>query len=308
MTTKLEQAAREVVRQHSMECLSDKAVDSLREALAEQAEQEPVAWALSHSLGVEFSSKYPMQTTKEAAEQMAREHMGNVVVTPLYAAPVQQAEQEPFKMICPRCKVDRVTTQCPNRGGIGDCPMTATAQSAAPVQQAEQEPFDMNDHPPHRLCECRKCMEYFTPLPDCDAFAASGNKVSDHTAGGGKVINADRELLELAAKAAGYEVYWHHANQCYMIVEGSSERKWKPLSNGHDSLQLAAKFLMSVWINKAAVIVCSPQLESGFTPPPVFEYPISDYDEDFNINYRRHYEATCLAILRAAAEIGKELP
>ena len=32
----------------------------------------------------------------------------------------------------------------------------------APVQQAEQEPFDMDDHPPHRLCECRKCMEYFT--------------------------------------------------------------------------------------------------------------------------------------------------
>ena len=51
--------------------------------------QEPVAWALSHSLGIEFSSKYPMQATKEAAEQMAREHMGAVVVTPLYAAPVR---------------------------------------------------------------------------------------------------------------------------------------------------------------------------------------------------------------------------
>ena len=35
---------------------------------------------------------------------------------------------------------------------------------------AEHEPFDMNDHPPHRLCECRKCMEYFTPLSDCDAY------------------------------------------------------------------------------------------------------------------------------------------
>ena len=30
---KLEQAAREVIRQHSMECLSDKTVDALREAL-----------------------------------------------------------------------------------------------------------------------------------------------------------------------------------------------------------------------------------------------------------------------------------
>jgi hypothetical protein len=51
---------------------------------------EPVAWAISHSLGLEFGSKYPMQETKEAAEQMARQHMGAVVVTPLYAAPVNQ--------------------------------------------------------------------------------------------------------------------------------------------------------------------------------------------------------------------------
>ena len=50
---------------------------------------EPVAWAISHSLGLEFGSKYPMQETKEAAEQMARQHMGAVVVTPLYAAPVR---------------------------------------------------------------------------------------------------------------------------------------------------------------------------------------------------------------------------
>ena len=46
---------------------------------------------------------------------------------------------------------------------------------------AEQEPFDMNDHPPHRLCECRKCMEYFTPLPDCDAFAAFGKPIAEQT-------------------------------------------------------------------------------------------------------------------------------
>ena len=46
-------------------------------------------------------------------------------------------------------------------------------------KQAEHEPFDMNDHPPHRLCECRKCMEYFTPLPDCDAFAASGKPIAE---------------------------------------------------------------------------------------------------------------------------------
>jgi hypothetical protein len=46
-------------------------------------------------------------------------------------------------------------------------------------EEQKQEPFDMNDHPPHRLCECRKCMEYFTPLPDCDAFAASGKPIAE---------------------------------------------------------------------------------------------------------------------------------
>ena len=40
---KLEQAAREVIRQHSMECLSDKTVDALREALAEQGESDGTA-------------------------------------------------------------------------------------------------------------------------------------------------------------------------------------------------------------------------------------------------------------------------
>ena len=51
---------------------------------------------------------------------------------------ISEAEQAEFKMVCPRCKVDRVTTLCPNRGKPGDCPMTATAQSEA--EQAEQEP------------------------------------------------------------------------------------------------------------------------------------------------------------------------
>ena len=49
------------------------------------------------------------------------------------------------------------------------------------AEQAEQEQFDIDDHPPHRLCECRKCMEYFTPLPDCDAFAASGKPIAEQT-------------------------------------------------------------------------------------------------------------------------------
>lgn len=56
--TKLEQAAREVIRQHSMECLSDKTVDALREALAEQAEQEPVVDPYNGDDGPGFDYKF----------------------------------------------------------------------------------------------------------------------------------------------------------------------------------------------------------------------------------------------------------
>lgn len=119
-------------------------------------------------------------------------------------------------------------------------------------------------------------------------------------------MNKYRELLELAANAAGYMVFWHHANQCYMIVEDGSERKWKPLFNGDDSLRLAAKLLISVEINQASVISSLPTFESGLTPPQIFEYPISDYDEDFNVYYHGHHEAACRSIVRAAAEIGKQ--
>lgn len=59
----------------------------LRAALEEVPVVEPVAWVLSHSLGIEFSSKYPMQKSRDAAEQMARHHMGAMTVTPLYASP-----------------------------------------------------------------------------------------------------------------------------------------------------------------------------------------------------------------------------
>ena len=84
--TKLEQAAREVVRQHSMECLSDKAITALREALAEQAEQEPVAWGMKASNGAFFT------ITPEEHDNNG-EGLHNI---PLYAAPVQSVSAKPL--------------------------------------------------------------------------------------------------------------------------------------------------------------------------------------------------------------------
>jgi len=44
---------------------------------------------------------------------------------------------------------------------------------------AEQSIVLNDPHPPHRLCECTACLEYWTPLPDCDAFAASDKPIAD---------------------------------------------------------------------------------------------------------------------------------
>ena len=85
---KLEQAAREVVRQHSMECLSDKAVDALREALSEQAEQEPVLCVECGQPVMHIGNKcYAccQKATKELEDALKA------------SAPVKQAEQEPVK-------------------------------------------------------------------------------------------------------------------------------------------------------------------------------------------------------------------
>ena len=82
--TKLEQAAREVIRQHSMECLSDKAVDALRKALAEQAEQEPVAWMVYTADG---QSVYVTDNPTDIKDGQR--------ALPLYTNPVEPISQEP---------------------------------------------------------------------------------------------------------------------------------------------------------------------------------------------------------------------
>ena len=71
------------------------AIEELRRLAAVEAELErikalePVAWGLLHSKGLEFGSAYAPQKTKEAAEEMARQHMGDVTVTALYALGIE---------------------------------------------------------------------------------------------------------------------------------------------------------------------------------------------------------------------------
>lgn len=83
----------------------------------------------------------------------------------------------------------------------------------------------------------------------------------------------DRELLELAAKAAGY---WNKEFDCY---EGPID--WDPLVNDDDALRLAVK--LDLFQEPAFTLY-------GLIPASIEQDP---------------YAATRRAIVRAAADIGR---
>lgn len=95
----------------------------------------------------------------------------------------------------------------------------------------------------------------------------------------------DRELLELASKAAGIEFDGRFG--CF--YDGHL-KPWNPLTDDDDALRLAVKLGVDIYVDdgKSEVWVT----ESN--------HPIEHFDND-------PYAATRRAIVRAAAEIGKEM-
>lgn len=107
----------------------------------------------------------------------------------------------------------------------------------------------------------------------------------------------DRELLELAAKAAGVKkTMWSDKYHIPPFPDGSIRVKpngWNPLTDDDDALRLAVKLGLNImqmpdcaepWVD-----VCGAE---------------SDADELYGAD---PYAATRRAIVRAAAEIGKEM-
>lgn len=97
----------------------------------------------------------------------------------------------------------------------------------------------------------------------------------------------DRELLEMAAKAAGVvhpEVLAKH------LASG-----WNPLTNDGDALRLAVKLNMDIRFHPESEI-CEPWVETAGDG--------ADADEALNPD---PYAATRRAIVRAAAEIGRSV-
>ena len=99
----------------------------------------------------------------------------------------------------------------------------------------------------------------------------------------------EREMLELAAKAAGYET---SAYPPFLFVhDGSATREWNPLENDGDALRLA----IDVGIEVGAI---------GSNNQVFVEARVNDIKIVQRIDGHKH-AATRLAIVRAAIEIGR---
>ena len=107
----------------------------------------------------------------------------------------------------------------------------------------------------------------------------------------------DREMLELAARAAGIDLEWDGDPDKWqpMYYEGKTYHEWNPLTDDGDALRLAVKLDIQLWRRSGGrvegvhsrSVLTSPQAESLMPCP---------------------YAATRRAIVRAAAEIGKATP
>ena len=105
----------------------------------------------------------------------------------------------------------------------------------------------------------------------------------------------DKELLELAAKAAGIDWFDDPAAKHGCGLHMKSGPFWNPLTDDGDALRLAVKLHINIeiWNVDNLVRTCFYIKDRGH----------GSFGEPYTI---RPYAATRRAIVRAAAEIGKE--
>jgi hypothetical protein len=103
----------------------------------------------------------------------------------------------------------------------------------------------------------------------------------------------DKELLELAAKAAGVELTG--ADRAAWL--NKSSYGWNPLDDDGDALRLAVTLMLHVGVNPGNKVFCLPTYSDK---PTVHESCELRGIQD-------PYAATRRAIVRAAAEIGENM-
>lgn len=123
-------------------------------------------------------------------------------------------------------------------------------------------------------------------------------------------MSTDRELLELAAKAAGYDTR-HPMNAerlkldppvMSLVIPGVGTA-WNPLSDDGYALRLAVKLrlVVHVWDDEGAVSVAKT-LDGGADPH------VTDGDSWFSASGASQEENARRAIVQCAAEIGRSMP
>ena len=111
-------------------------------------------------------------------------------------------------------------------------------------------------------------------------------------------VKADRELLELAAKAAGLKVrIWNgHTGVMCSIDDDRHGRMWMPLTDDGDALRLAVALRLTIYHDELAVIIKHKRYS--------WEWMGEMVDEDSG----DRNSATRRAIVRAAAAIVEKMP
>lgn len=105
----------------------------------------------------------------------------------------------------------------------------------------------------------------------------------------------DRELLALAAKAAGIEdPIWWEVGKCFVA---QSVGQWNPLTDDGHALRLAVE----LGIELSSSYDAGENVYAGYAIADDMKYVIESKEKD-------PFAATRRAIVRAAAEIGEAMP
>lgn len=118
-------------------------------------------------------------------------------------------------------------------------------------------------------------------------------------------MSTDRELLELAAKAAGYELHFATGGggpPSSWIRTAREDRYWNPLTDDGDALRLAADLEMLVSFGLLSVITET----NGHSLRGKLDRVVEVLEEKRKAE--SIYATVRRAIVRAAAEIGKAMP
>lgn len=115
---------------------------------------------------------------------------------------------------------------------------------------------------------------------------------------GGRLVDNERELVELAAKAAGIKGAWQDGWFPGIVGQeiGDADVPWNPRRNDGQALRLAVKLGLCMTID----------LEFG-GETEVWDYGAIGGVWEAESHNQDPYAATRLAITRAAAEIGRAM-